>query len=404
MARPELSHGVTRSARPRRMLPGLVVTCFALFVSVPGAFAAEPIKIGALLPYSGVFAALGVEIADALDLGFDTFGREVGGREIVVIREDTEGKPNVGLSKAKKLVLRDGVEFLVGPVSSAVAGALRDYVHASQVPLIIANAGNNHLTGESCSPYVIRVSFSNAQINRDMGSWMVSKGFKRVFLMAADYAAGRQMMEAFRTSFVAAGGTVAGEEYAPLSTKDFGPYLGKLKAARPEAAYVFFPGAAAMAFVPQYEGFGLKETIQLAGAGWLSSAFNIERQGAAAAGFIGALNYVPSIDSPENIAFQEAFRARFGRVGSEFAVQGYDSARLIVEALKLTGGSTEGITEAMHQVSFVGPRGELRIDPLTNNVIQDIYVFETRSVGERIEQVVIDRFADVRDPPNGCRL
>ena len=392
-------------AKPKRGLPTtLVVTFFTLSSLVSAAGAAEPIKVGALLPYSGVFAGLGVEIADAIDLGFDTFGRTVAGREIVVIREDTEGKPSVGLSKAKKLVLRDGVDFLVGPVSSAVAGALRDFVHASRVPLIVANAGNNALTGESCSPYVIRVSFSNAQINRDMGTWMVSQGYRRVYLMAADYAAGRQMMEAFRTSFIAAGGTVAGEEYAPLSTRDFGPYLSKLKAARPEAAYVFFPGAAAMAFVPQYEGFGLKDTIQLAGAGWLSSAFNIDRQGAAAAGFIGALNYVPTIDSPENAAFQEAFRARFDRVGSEFAVQGYDSARLIVEALKRTGGSTEGITEAMHEVSFVGPRGALRIDPRTNNVIQDIYVFETRAVGDRIEQVVIDTFADVRDPPNGCRL
>ena len=392
-------------AKPKRGLPTtLVVTFFTLSSLVSAAGAAEPIKVGALLPYSGVFAGLGVEIADAIDLGFDTFGRTVAGREIVVIREDTEGKPSVGLSKAKKLVLRDGVDFLVGPVSSAVAGALRDFVHASRVPLIVANAGNNALTGESCSPYVIRVSFSNAQINRDMGTWMVSQGYRRVYLMAADYAAGRQMMEAFRTSFIAAGGTVAGEEYAPLSTRDFGPYLSKLKAARPEAAYVFFPGAAAMAFVPQYEGFGLKDTIQLAGAGWLSSAFNIDRQGAAAAGFIGALNYVPTIDSPENAAFQKAFRARFDRVGSEFAVQGYDSARLIVEALKRTGGSTEGITEAMHEVSFVGPRGALRIDPRTNNVIQDIYVFETRAVGDRIEQVVIDTFADVRDPPNGCRL
>ena len=385
-------------------LRGLLITCFTLFSGAFGANAAEPIKVGALLPYSGVFAALGVEIADAMDLGFDTFGRQVAGREIVVIREDTEGKPNVGLSKAKKLVLRDEVDFLVGPVSSAVAGALRDFVHASRVPLIVANAGNNHLTGESCSPYVIRVSFSNAQINRNMGPWMVAHGYRRVYLMAADYTAGRQMMEAFKTSFTAAGGTVVGEEYAPLSTRDFGPYLGKLKAARPEAAYVFFPGAAAMAFVPQYQGFGLKDDIQLAGAGWLSSAFNIERQGDAAAGFIGALNYVPSIESPENAAFQDTFQARFGRVGSEFAVQGYDSARLIVEALKRTGGSTDEIVEAIREVSFVGPRGELRIDPLTNNVIQDIYVFETRLIGDRIEQVVIDTFADVRDPPNGCRL
>ncbi len=388
-----------------KALRNLSVTLTLAACVVLPAQAAEPIKIGVILPYSGVYAGIGSEIYNAMELGFETFGQEVGGRRIVLIKEDTEAKPNIGLAKAKKLVLQDKVDLLAGLVHSGVAGAVRDFVHGAKVPLVINNAGNIHLTGKRCSRWVVRVSFSNAQINRDMGAWMVKKGFTRVYLMAADYAAGHQMMDAFKEAFVAAGGTVVGEEYPPLSTKDFGPYLAKLKAAAPQAVYVFFAGGPALRFVPQYHDFGLKDSIKLTGAGWLTSTLYIAKQGDAAADITAVLNYVPSIDSEENKKFQKDFQSKYGRVASEFAVAGYDSARLIVEALKLTGGKTDdkgAIVDAMHKVSFVGPRGALRIDPKTNNVIQDIYVFETRKMGGKVKQVVIDKFPSVQDPPRGC--
>ena len=140
-------------------------------------------------------------------------------------------------------------------------------------------------------------------------------------------------------------------------------------------------------------------------AGWLTSALYIAKQGDAAADITAALNYVPSIDSEENRKFQKDFQNKYGRGASEFAVAGYDSARLIVEAPKLTGGKTDdkgAIIDAIHKVSFVGPRGALRIDPKTNNVIQDIYVFETRKMGGKVKPVVIDKFPSVQDPPRGC--
>ena len=130
-------------------------------------------------------------------------------------------------------------------------------------------------------------------------------------------------------------------------------------------------------------------------------------QGAAAAGFIGALNYVPTIDSDENAAFQAAFSEKHERMGSEFTVQGFDTGRLIVEALRLTGGETAdkaALVEAIHRVHFIGPRGPFRIDPATNNVIQDIYIFEMRQTGYNIRHVVIDKIAGVQDPPNGCKM
>ena len=391
----------------RRYTPTLAAALATLAFCLP-ATAADPIKIGVLLPSSGVFAGLGKDQTLALEMGFDDFGREVAGRPIELVHADTESKPNSGLAQFKKLVFKDEVDVVVGIISSAVAGAVRDVAHNAGVPLIISNAGNNPLTGEQCSPWILRTSFSNSQIVREMGPWMAAKGYQNVFLMAFDYAAGHQMMEAFRGGFVEAGGNIAGEEYPPLGeTKDFGPYFAKMKAANPDAAFVFFAGGPAIKFVKEWAAFGLKGEVQLAGAGWLNSALYVKKQGMDAEGALGILNYVPSIDTPENAAFQERFRAAHGRDGSEFGVAAYDSARLIVEALQATGGATDdraALVAAMREVHFTGPRGPFRIDPRTNNVIQNIYIFEVQAVGESVAAVVQDVIPDVQDPPNGCAL
>ena len=385
-----------------------LAVALAILAPCAAAPAADPIRIGVLLPSTGVYAGLGKDQFLALQLGFDDFGREVAGRPIEVIRADTESRPNSGLAQIRKLVLKEEVDLVAGIISSAVAGAVRDFVHGARVPLIITNAGNDDLTGKQCSPWILRTSFSNSQINREMGPWMAARGFRNVFLMAFDYAAGHQMMEAFRTGFEGAGGTIAGEAYPPLGeTRDFGPWLAEVKAARPDAAYVFFAGAPAIKFVKEWAAFGLKEEVQLAGAGWLNSALYLDRQGADAVGTLGILNYVPSIDTPENHAFQERFRAAHGRQASEFGVAAYDSARLIVEALRAVGGRSEdraALVAAMREVRFDGPRGPFRIDPETHNVIQNIYVFEVQEQGEGVGAVVREVIPDVRDAPGGCTL
>ena len=368
---------------------------------------AEPVRVGVLLPYSGTFAALGEEITRGLELGFDTFGAAVG-RPFVLVKEDTAATPATGLAKARKLVLADEVDLLTGVVHSGVLGALRDFVHGAHVPLVVANAGNVTITGPRCSPWIVRVSFSNDQIVREMGPWMRRRGFERVFLMALDYAAGHQMMDSFRRGFVAGGGAIVGEEYPPFGTiTDFAPYFAKVQATRPDALFVFFSGGTAVQFVKDFDAFGLKDRVTLAGAGWLVSPLHLAAQGSAAAGVLGILNYVPTIDMPANRRFQDAYQARHGRIGSEFAVQGYDAARLIVEALHITGGDTDdkvALARALRGASFEGPRGLTRIDPATGNVIQNIYVFETKSTGGTVAPTVVDVIPDVQDPPNGCRL
>lgn len=366
---------------------------------------AEEFKVGILLPFSGVYAGLGEHIENGFKLGLEHFGGELGDHQMTTVRADTEADPATGLAKAKKMVLQDESDALVGVVSSAVLGGLRDFVHGAEVPLIVANAGNDLMTGEKCSPYITRISFSNSMINRPMGTWLADQGVKKVYLMAPDYAAGHQMMEAFAGTFEAAGGEIVGEAYPPLQgTKDYGSYLTAAKAANPDAIYVFFAGGAAITFVKQYHEFGLKKDIPLYGAGFLTSAAYVHVQGEAADGVVSSLHYVPAIDSAENAKFQEAYQGAHEKVGSEFAVAGYDAARLVVEAIKASGGDKAAFKESLNQMSFNGPRGPLEIDAATNNVVQNIYIFKNEFKDGKVVQTVLDTVEGVRDEPNGCTM
>ncbi len=375
---------------------------FAAGMSLAAAQAAE-IKVGLLLPYSGVYASLGQEIDDGFTLALDTFGD--GAATFALVREDTEAKPPVGLAKTRKLLLQDKVDVMAGVVSSGVLGAIRDLVHGAKTPLIVANAGNDEATAEACSPYITRLSFSNMQVNRPMGQWLYDKGLRRIYTMAPDYAAGRQMVGAFAQAFKAAGGEIVGEDFTPFQkTQDFGPYLTAAQASGAEAVYAFYAGGEAIAFVKQYDSFGLDATLPLYGAGFLTSALYVEAEGEAASGVVTALHYVPTIDNPQNDAFVTAFKAKTGRTPSEYAVHGYDAGRALVEAVKSGAGDRETLAQALRAVSFDGPRGPLSIDPATNNIVQTVYVYETVKGEGGMTQKVLAAIPDQRDPANGCAM
>lgn len=368
--------------------------------------AAEEIKVGMLLPYSGVYAALGNEIEAGFRLGLEEFGGDTDAT-FELVTEDTEVKPPVALGKAKKLVLQDEVDVMVGIVSSGVLGALRDFVDGAQVPLIVANAGNDDATGADCSAYITRMSFSNAQVNRPMGTHLFEQGIEKVFTMAPDYAAGRQMIDAFTSTFEEAGGEIVGQEFTPFQkTQDFGPYLANAQASGADAVYVFYAGGEAISFVKQYDSFGLKAELPLYGAGFLTSPLYVNAQGPAAIGVTAALHYVPTIENEANQVFVEAFMAANDRAPSEFAVHGYDAARALVEATAGGAMDREALAAALSKTSFDGPRGATSIDPATNNIVQPVYVYETiaNEGGEGLTQRIVATLPAVADPANGCAL
>ncbi len=365
--------------------------------------AAEPVKVGVLLPYSGVYAALADEIDAGFDLALEQHGQ---GLEFEVIREDTEVQPPVGLAKARKLVLEDEVDVLTGVVSSGVLGAIRDFVNDAKVPIVVSNAGLDAATGERCTPYLVRVSFTNASPSTAMGEWLARQGVSTVYTLAPDYAAGHDSIGAFEESFKAGGGEIVGGEYTPFQkTQDFGPYLAKAKESGADALYVFYAGGEAISFVKQYDSFGLKDAMPLYGSGFLTSPLYVAAEGPAANGVVASLHYVPTVEGEANARFVEDFKASFGHVPSEYAVQGYDAGRAIVQAVK--GGATDraALAEALPKVDLSGsPRGPVSIDPATHNIIQNMYIYETVAEGDGLTQKIVGTVENFTPPVNGCKM
>jgi len=368
-----------------------------------------PVKIGVVLPYTGVYAVLGESITQAMELVFARENWTVAGRKIEMIKEDDEMKPPVGIRKTEKLIDSDKVDILTGPVHSGILMGMRDKVHNSKTILIVSNAGADDISRSRCSRWIFRTSFSNWQPCQPMGGWVAKNISKEVFQIAPNYQAGKDMMAAFRETFLPAGGKVIAEDYPKLGETDYAPYITKIKQSGAKAVFAFFSGTDAVNFVKQYDMFGAKEAIKLTGAGFLTEPDVLPAQGKSAVGVLTGHFYTPLLDNPTNHRFVKDFREKyFGKVPDGFACQGYDTAEVILRALKAVNGNTQDkdkLVDAIAKVEFDSPRGRFRFDPKTHNVIQPfIYVREVREVYGGLNNVPIDKIADVRDPGTGCTL
>jgi branched-chain amino acid transport system substrate-binding protein len=368
-----------------------------------------PIKIGLVLPYTGVYAVLGESITQAMELVFAREGNKVAGRDIVMIKEDDEMQPPVGIRKTEKLIESDKVDILTGPVHSGILMGMRDKVHNSKTILVVSNAGADAISRERCSKWIFRASFSNWQPNQPMGGWVAKHVAKEVFCVAPNYQAGKDMMNAFKETFGPAGGKVVAEDYPKLGETDYAPVLTKIRQSGAKATYAFFSGTDAVNFVKQYDQFGLKGAMKLTGAGFLTEPDVLPAQGKSALGVITGHFYTPQLDNPVNKKFVADFKAKFGgKTPDGFACQGYDTAEAIVRALKAVKGNTQDkdkLVAALEKVEFDSPRGRFRFDPKTHNVIQPfIYVREVKEVAGGLDNVPIDKIANVADPGTGCTL
>ncbi|GAB4432458.1 MAG: ABC transporter substrate-binding protein [Chloroflexi bacterium OHK40] len=376
-----------------------------------GGGASGPLKIGVLLPYSDIYAALGESITEGMRMYFESVDNRAGGRPIELITEDEGTAPDAAAQKARKLVEQDQVDLVAGIVSSGVAAALRDYFHDNQKFLIIANAGANALTRAAKSPYIFRASFTNWQPNWPMGSWAAANLGRRAFISVPDYGAGKDTISAFTHSFTAAGGEIVKVQLTPFpNIGDPAPFLAEIQAAAPDFVYSFYSGAAAVTFVKAYSDFGLTGSIPLAGSGFMVEQDVLPSHGSSALGIKSALHWALTLDNAENQAFVAAFAQRelpSGNKGANvFAVQGYDTARLIVEALNAVEGDmsrTDDLIGAFGSAAFPSPRGAFKMDSTTHNVINPIYIREVQEVNGTIANVVLTSVGEVPDPGDNSK-
>jgi branched-chain amino acid transport system substrate-binding protein len=359
------------------------------------------IKIGAILPYSGVYAVLGEDVTRGMELYFDSVNWEVAGKKIELIKEDEENDPKVALRKFRKLVEQDKIDILTGPVSTAVAYALRDEVDSKKIPFLVTHAGGNDLTGSKRSDWIWRSSFSTWQVSSALGKWAYDNIGKKIYVTAPDYAGGKEFVSGFKEAFTQAGGQIVGEVYPPLGTNDYASYLTQIKSAKPEAVYAFFAGSDAVRFVQQYEQYGLKDKIPLIGPGWLNAENIRKAQGNAVEGVYGSMFWDYHLDTPENKEFIAAYEKKYKERPSLEAVEGYDAAKIIVEALKKLNGDTSDkakVIKAISEVEVTTPRGPIKFDQETHNVIQNMYITKTELVNGKTENKVIANVGEVKVP------
>ncbi len=357
----------------KRILMG--TAAIAALSTMPAA-AQQSVKIGFISTFSGPTAVIGNDMRNSFELALDHLGRKMAGKPVEVIYEDDQQKPEVGKQKTEKLIQSDHVDFVVGYIWSNVLLASLKPVVDSQTFLISSNAGPHQIAGELCSPYFFSTSWQNDQTPQAMGLYMNQKNVKTLYLMGPNYAAGKDMLAGVASTFK---GKVIGQELTKWPDQlDFSAELTKVKAAKPEAVFVFYPGAAGVQFLNQYAQAGLKGTIPLYTAFTIDS-LSLPRQGDLALGVPGAQQWVNDLPNGANKKFVADFKAKHKAYPSFYGAQSYDAANLVNSAVVAVKGDLskkDEMRKEMQKANYASVRGPYKYGnnhfPIQNFYLQDV--------------------------------
>jgi branched-chain amino acid transport system substrate-binding protein len=360
------------------------------------------VKVGILLPYTGTYASLGHNITDAQIMAVEEAGGMLGGRPVEWVKVDSEADPAKAANNTNKLISGEKVDFLTGPVHSGVAMAMVKIAREEGTITIVSNAGADAVTRQMCAANIFRTSFSNWQTCFPMGPEMMKRGHKKTVSITWNYAAGHEMIGAFKEGYAKAGGQVMKEILIPFPNIEFQAHLTEIASLKPDAVFTFFSGGGAVKFMKDYDASGLKKSIPLFGAGFLTDG-TLEAAGAAGEGIVTTLHYAESLDNPANKRFSAAFKAKTKRPADVFAVQGYDTGQLLIHAMKAVKGDVAAkkeIMAAMRSAKLDSPRGPLTFSK-SQNPVQDIYLRQVKNGDNAVIGVAAKALAD---PGRGCGL
>jgi branched-chain amino acid transport system substrate-binding protein len=393
--------------RTRRFLFGLVFS--AVFPSwllgpTPALASSHPIKIGVIYPFTGPLAGLSELYRPGTEIAFEQVGYQVAGRKIQLLFEDTEGKPDVGLTKTRKLVERDKVDLLIGPVSSAVALAIRDYVAGSGIPLIIMQATVAELTGEKGARNIFRTCPTDPQDHVGMGRYVYQElGYKRIIPVALDYVAGHNHMKGFEKDYTSAGGRIVEKVFLPFGGTDPAPFITRIlnRAKDADAVHAILWGSDGVRFAKQMAEYGLRDRIPISAFGpFTDDAIMLPAVGGALKGIVSYDDYASGWDHPENRRFAEAVVAKIRRPANRYSALGFVAGKAAIEALRAIDGKIENrdaFLGALKRVQFESPKGPVKFDE-QNQVIVSLFVYKVEEVGGRLQNKFIKVVHDVRAP------
>jgi branched-chain amino acid transport system substrate-binding protein len=331
--------------------------------------------IGIMAPLSGPIAIVGQDQVDGFMLAVEQLGGKLGGQPATVLKEDDQLKPEIGGQIVRKFIEKDKVDAIVGLSFSNVMMASLPRIAESGTVAIATNAGPSPVAGSSCKPNVFSTAWQNDGAAEAMGKYAQDKGVKKVYLMAPNYQAGKDMLTGFKRYFK---GEIIDEVYTQVNQPDYSAELAQLQAAKPDAAFVFYPGGMGVNFIKQMSQAGLMLRVPL------YSVFTVDGTTLpalrdAAVGSISGAMWDAALDTPENKKFVADFEAKYKRTPSEYAATAYDAANILNVALgKAPAGDSKALAAAVkaagNEVKSV--RGPFAFN--NNNLpVQNYYAFET---------------------------
>ena len=350
-------------------------TIAALAFGLP-AMAQTPIKIGFVSTFSGPQAAIGEDMRRSVELAKEHLGGKMGGKPFEIIYEDDQFKPDVGKQKSEKLVQQDKVDFVAGYIwSNVLLASLKTVTDEGDTILISSNAGPSQIAGELCNKNFFSTSWNNDQTPMAMGQYLQEKGVKSLYLMAGNYAAGKDMLAGVKRTFK---GEIKGEDLTKWPDQlDFSAELAKVGAAKPDGIFIFYPGAHGVQFLQQYVQAGLKGKIPLYQV-FSIDAITLPQQKELALGTLGAQEWVNDLPNEQNKKYVADFKKKHGVYPSYYGAQSYDSIMLIAsaaEALKGDLSNKDKVRAEMKKANFKSLRGDFKYN--TNQFpIQNFYIQE----------------------------
>jgi branched-chain amino acid transport system substrate-binding protein len=342
------------------------------------AVAAEPpIKIGVVTPLSGTYTPIGQQVKMGLELATKEVNAAGGimGRKVELIFEDEEANPAVATQKAEKLFQVSNVDFLTGTVNSGSTLAVGQLAERNNKLIATTVSFADSITGDKCSPNVFRVNARAGMQSAALAAWLAKdKPNANVFFIGPDYEMGRSTVAAFKKAAEEKGAKSVGEIFAPLDNKDYSPYFGQVRAAKPNVIYTSVAGNDTVRLLTQMSEYGVNKGITLVGAAGTVTSQNITAIGSAAEGYVTGVGYSAKADTPANKKFLTAFQAEFKTAPDLYGTDSYGLIyfyKAAVEKAKST--ETDKVRAAMKDLEWATPQGMKKMRAGDHQAMQEMY-------------------------------
>jgi len=373
--------------------------------SSTGTATKKAVKIGVTLPLSGTFASLGKGFVRGLELAAqERFNGKIDGRPITFIKKDTKFKPDTAVTVTRNLIQKDDVDFVMGPVSSACAEAMKPIVaKAKSTVWVDINAASKSLIAKNCTPYMVRCCVNTYQLGHPMGKWVYDNLGKKITLGVMDYSFGHSMANMFKPAYEAAGGTVVKTVPSSPSASDYGPIVRNIANTDADVFWGVYVGSAATNFLKAAKNFGLLNKMKMTGYGLVEKVV-LAAVGDADVGFPSTEYYSWQIQNQTNQNYLQTFKKKYGGLPSVNSVFAYDGMTLVNDAVTKAGSTRpDKVIPAMRGATIDSPRGNVSINPKTQDVIAPVFI--NKATGPKTSDIeLVHTFSPVKSPNWGCDL